>query len=102
MFRLRSLRTNFGRIVRTTTAELGRYSMTSLTSSPMRSKASSPSRSTSSGIISISTRGRFSGRGLRPVAFRRVWAAISSVASGAGVASGLLPLSFSASRLASS
>jgi hypothetical protein len=58
-------------------------SMTSLISSPIFSKASSPSRSTSGGRTRISARGRCSGKGLRPVGFRRLWARTSSPASAA-------------------
>jgi Diguanylate cyclase, GGDEF domain len=83
--RSRSLLTNFGRRVRTTTNEAGRRSTVSATSSPIFSKAASPSCCTSGGKTSISTRGSFSGNGLRPVGFCRVCACTcSSSGGGAG------------------
>ena len=83
--RSRSLRTNFGRRVRTTTNEAGRRSTVSATSSPIFSKAASPSCCTSGGKTSISTRGSFSGNGLRPVGLCRVCSrTCSSSAGGAG------------------
>ena len=64
----------YSRTTRATTSDAGRRSIVSLTSSPMRSNAWRPIFSTSGGSTSMTTRGRCSGSGLRPVGGRRVCA----------------------------
>src|SRR6185312_10997680 len=83
----RPLGTNFGLRTRTTTSEAGRRSTVSVTSSPMRTKASVPFCFTSGGNSSTSTRGSFSGNGLRPVGLARVCAA-TGVSGGGGAGAG--------------